>query len=592
MKKRIIAVLLAGALLLGTTACGGKDTSSGSKSPDTGESKTSATDSANDGATGDTGPLNAPGELPIVKEGEEVTLSLFMPGTNNIVTSFDYDDNLFTKQVMDETGLKLEFVTATAADLKEKQNMLLNTGDYPDIMLGSWALSYSDVDYYGKQGIFIPVNELNLDAYPKIQQIFDEYPATKETFTSNDGNMYALPSVNDCYHCVYSGGRAFYYAPFLRDSGKELPKTTEEFKEYLTYLRDGDPNGNGQNDEVPLAFNSESTTNFISTIAKWFLPWVDSDDGTPGIAMADGKITEQYKSDEFKQALKYMKELYDEDLILKESFTMSTDELLSIGENPGDPVLGMQFCTWSNTAFTKGSDRWHQNMVLPPMEGPNGHGYSGNKSPRSVVATGMCITDKCENPEAALALYNYFLNPEVALNGYLGPKGTGWDEPDANTLSLQGEAPLYKVLQTYMTSPVNTTWDQHHLMFRNSDFRLGEQAKDYETVKEFLDTFDSSLLEAVTSNDSFNEIFNFYTTDKNSAPYALSEDMFLPLILMDDADNTRVTDIKAVLIDYEKQTWVEFITGVRDIDAEWDTYLQELDNMGSAEMVEIMQKYV
>lgn len=583
MKKRLLAALLAGTLLLSTAACSSGESGSGD-----------ANSPADTSAEGES-ILNPPGELPIVKEGNELTLSIFLPGIGEKVSSFDYEDNLFTQKVVDETGIQLEFYAVSQADANEKLNLMLSSGEYPDLIRAQYIMQPTDMNYYASQGIFIPLDDYNLSQYPNIKEMMDAYPITKQYCTASDGKMYAIPEVNDCFHCAYSGGRAYYYMPFVRDNDLEVPTTTEEFKDFLTYIRDNDVNGNGDpSDEIPIAFGTNDTLNFISSVAKYFLPWVDIEDKFPGIALVDGKVTEQYKSDEFRQALAYMNELYTENLIAPDSFTMTVDELMALGENPDAPLIAVQFCNWSTGAVQKAGEsrRWFEYFVLPPMEGPNGPGYSGYRGPQSAVMLGMSITDQCENPEAAIALYNYLIDTEVQLDGYFGPKGTAWDDPDEGELSLKGETPLYKAIIPYGTGPVNSSWDQFNPMYRSFDFRLGEQAQDYDIVEEWFETGNPELLDQIVDNPSFNEINNYYGTETGSAPYALPDDMFLPPLLMESEDSSRVTDIKTVLQSYFLQTWVEFITGARDLDTEWDSYLAEVENMGSGEMVSIMQKYV
>lgn len=586
MKKRILSVVLAALLAITAAACGETPQSQGSSQ------ESSQASSSESSSAGGTGTLNAPGQLPIIKDGEKLSMTMFVPGIGQFVTSFDYADNAFTKKIVDETGIDLQIVACSTADGKEKLNLMLNSGDYPDLIRGS-TLTPSDLNYYAKQGIFLPVDELNLDAYSNIKSMLEQYPASRDIVGGPEGKMYALPDINDCLHCKYSGGRAWYYMPFIRDNNLTLPKTTEEYKDFLIQVRDSDFNGNGKADEVPIAFNKDSTQNFISCVAKYFMPWVDMENGSPGISVVDGKVTEQYKSEAFRQALKYMNELYSEGLIMPDSFTISTDELLAIGESPDGPAIGVQYCSWSNTAVKKAGEsrRWYEYFPLPPMEGPNGPGYSGDRGPWSACAIGVAITDKCQNPEAAVALYNYLLDFDVMLDGYIGPKGQAWDDPDDGAKSLMGTDALYKLLVPYGAQEVNAGWDQNNPMCRNSDFRLGEQATDYETVEKFLSTGDPTLIESVANNMSFNEINNYYYSTNVSAKYPMPE-IFLPPVVMDDTDSTRVTDIKTVLATYELQTWVEFITGARNIDTDWDAYIQELDNMGSSEMIAIMQKYV
>lgn len=589
MKKRILSAILSACMLASLAACGGAG--AGSSTPPS-PAVPSAAQSADKGGA-DGGILNPTGELPIVKEGSALTFSMFISGIGQQVSSYNYADNAFTKRVVDETGIQLEFVAVGDADKKEKLNVLLNSGDYPDLIRDAegGTIKNTDMDYYAQQGIFLPLDDYDILSYPNIKAAFDEYPALTDIVVASDGKTYGLPEVNDCLHCIYSSGRSWYYLPFIRDSGRKVPETTQELKDYLIYVRDNDLNGNGKQDEVPLAFAQGETDNFISCMAKYFLPLITNGDYW-GLALENGKVVEQYRSEEFRDALRYMRDLYAENLIQKDSFNMTDDQLRALGENPDGPVIATCFTSWNNGCVKKAgeSKRWYEWFILPPVKGPNGARYSGDKGPWSVLSAGMYVTNRCENVEAALALYNYFLDFEVTLDGYIGPKGECWAEPDAGTKSLQGDTPKYKLLTTYGAQPENAGWNGQNPMIRNSAFRLGEQATDYDQVADWLHTGNPELLDSMASNDSFNEIMNYITTLEGSMPYAIPQEYFLPPLVLEDMDSTRIADIKATFTPYREKTFVEFITGVRDIETGWDTYLSELDGMGTPEMVEIYQK--
>jgi len=63
---------------------------------------------------------------------------------------------------------------------------------------------------------------------------------------------------------------------------------------------------------------------------------------------------------------------------------------------------------------------------------------------------------------------------------------------------------------------------------------------------------------------------------------------------MNTTDSSRYGDINEVLDPFKRQVFVEFITGVRDINnnAHWSAYLSELDRLGSRELIQILQKYI
>jgi hypothetical protein len=128
----------------------------------------------------------------------------------------------------------------------------------------------------------------------------------------------------------------------------------------------------------------------------------------------------------------------------------------------------------------------------------------------------------------------------------------------------------------------------------NKQFRLGEQATGIEALQKWYETGDPSILEEAISAPVASGDGPWYLTSVKLSKYAMPESIFLPPMALDDADNARVSDITAVLNPYKNQAFAEFITGARDInsDADWNTYLADLDQMGAAEMVQIRQKYI
>lgn len=575
---RILALLLA--LMLTLSACSQGGSSAGESS---GTSSAASGETAEEGETG--GPIL---DLPLTTE--DVTFTMFISGLDNLTSSFALEDNDFTRKIYEDTGIKLEFIACSPAEKNDKLSVLLNSGDYPDLIRDNY-MSLNDIQYYADQDIFISLDEYNLMEYPNIAAAYEEFPELDEALRGSDGKLYTLPEVNDCLHNTYRGGRMHYYMPWFRDNDIEVPETLDEFTEYLRWVKTSDPNGNGEQDEIPFAFwNDESVIkNAISALAKPFLPWIQTDKDW-GLAVVDGKVTEQYRTEEFRDALRYMNMLYEEGLILENSFSISQDELRAIGDDPDCPMIAVVAAFGADGAVQKGTARWAEYFFLmPPLEGPNGDKWAPNKDPWNIFYPGMMVTDRCSDPNLAVALYNYMIDFEVSMDGYIGPKGEAWDDPDSDGVSLRGDEAKYKLLVNYGTQRVNSSWNQYNPMMRNSDFRLGEQAQDYETALEWLETGNPDLLEQVYTNPSFNEIAN-YNTALPLMEHAIPDEYFLPPMALSDEDNTRVADIKAVLDPYKLQVFAEFITGTRDIETDWDAYLAELDAMGSPEMVEILQR--
>jgi putative aldouronate transport system substrate-binding protein len=536
---------------------------------------------------GSGGNVTAKGSLPLTKDN--VTLSVFMAGLGTQVTSFDYRDNSFTKRVVDETGINLDIIAVADADANVRLNAMLGSGNYPDLIIGR-NISVSDLSYWGSQGVFLPLDQYDISSWPNIKTIMDEYPALEQRIRGADGKIYALPSVNDCLHCVYSGGRAWYYMPWTRDNNRKVPETIAEFTEFLRWVKNTDINKNGNsNDEIPIAFSANNLKHFIGFVSKAYMPFVMTDTYF-GFGLNQGRVWEQYRDNEFRQALATMASWYREGFIAPNSFTMTSDQFLSLVHND-TPLVAMGFQAW--TPGRQPSDRWIEYFHLKPLAGPTGLRHASNKDPWQILQTDMIITDKCKNPELAIGLYDYLLNFDVELDGYIGPKGEAWGDPDPGSKSLMGETPFYKVLVTFGGQRINSSWNQQNPMNQNSKFRLGEQARDLEISQRWWQTGDPSLRDQLVALSAYNEESNFYWANLDR-PWTMGQEYFIPPVALNDADNARVADINAVLNPYLELAWVEFITGARNINDNnaWNAYLADLDRQGSRDLVSIFQKYI
>jgi putative aldouronate transport system substrate-binding protein len=308
-----------------------------------------------------------------------------------------------------------------------------------------------------------------------------------------------------------------------------------------------------------------------------------------GLSRNGRQVVEQYKAKEFRDALKYLAGWYKEGLILPDSFSQPRQQLQALSTQD-TPVVAVAA---SNAVNNQGTEYYYRARWLPVLTGPTGEKHSFDAGPWSVLMAGMFVTDKCKDPKLALALYNYFLNFDVMLDGYYGPKGYGWTDADPNGISLRGDKATYKALRTYGTADVNRTWDQNHPMLRNQAFRYGEQANDVPKIQEWLRTGDLSLLDAMKANKSYNEVKNIIQATVR-IPDGTPVDKAIPPLAMNDADTRRIGDINAVLETTLDSYMVEFITGARDInsDAVWNAYLADLDRIGSKEKAAIIAKYL
>jgi putative aldouronate transport system substrate-binding protein len=527
------------------------------------------------------------GTLPLTTGNVTFTV---LKGIGGNVNSLDYRDNLFTKKIVDETGIKLDFSSSPTSDFTTRLSAMLNTGTYPELLIQ--GIDWRDLPYYADQGIVIPLDQYDPMSYPNIKAAFDEYPWLNDILRGPSGELLALPSINDCLHCVYSSGRAWYFMPWMRDKYggmDKVPQSIDELDAYLRWIKANDVNGNGdRNDEIPMAFSELNSA--VGYIAKSYLPW-----NSDGLALRNGRVWEQYKENEFRQALTVLAGWYKDGLIAPNSLSMTRDDLQAL-TTATPAIVGIIPGTWSNSFTQQPSDRWIDTFQMPQLKGPTGQRWAANNAPWGIGGVGMVITDKCKDPALALAWYDYMLRFEVMMDGYIGPRGTAWTDPDPGAKGLNGEDARYKLLTTFHGQTANISWEQGNPMIRNSAFRLSEQATDSDKAERWLATGDPSLKESLLTNNSYNEQMN-YRLARAQMEWTIPQEYFIPPTAdaqMTDLDRNRVVDIKAILNPQKSLAWAEFIAGIRNINdnVEWNAYLADLDRMGSSEMAAIYQKYI
>lgn len=308
--------------------------------------------------------LTDPGTYPIVKDGT-LDMTMFTMSMPNVE---DFATNDFTKFMEEKTGITMEFITGGRDDWEEKLNMILQSDDYPDIIFG---VSPNIAKYGVKEGIFIPLDEyLTEENVPNYLKMMEQYDlgVTRET----DGQIYSLANINDCYHCKYAR-KMWVNTYYLDQIGCEVPTTTDEFidvcKKFLEFKPDGIAVAGAQEgwftrmqDWLMQAYT------FIPTKSQTFnvRDYVALDSDT-------GKITSVATSDAYKEALKFMNELYEMGAIYDGDFTQTGEQMKTLVNQADEPVLFFTAGTISDAIDSASNNELYRHYeAMAPIKGPDG----------------------------------------------------------------------------------------------------------------------------------------------------------------------------------------------------------------------------
>ncbi|PRY26549.1 carbohydrate ABC transporter substrate-binding protein (CUT1 family) [Aliiruegeria haliotis] len=461
-----------------------------------------------------------------------------------------YDEAYPVERVARElTNIHLIDRTAgkNTTETREAMNLLLASGDLPDIV-GAQNFK-QQVNEFGPQGAFMPLNDLIEAHAPHIKAFFDERPELRAAISAYDGNMYYIPYLPDGKY-----GRAYFIRQdWLDKLGLEQPQNVDELYDVLVAFRDRDPNGNGEKDEVP--FFARNWEELIRLVTLWDGRSSGSD--TPhDFLVTDGKIVHPYAQEGYRNGLKNVAKWYAEGLIDPEVFTRGTsarEYLLS--ENLGG-LTHDWFASTSgyNAALSDDIEGFNFVPFLPPESISGVRMEEHRRIP--VKPDGWAISTANDHPVETIKYFDFWFTEEGRLLSNFGVEGETWD-------MINGE-PVFKPEVLNSDRPVNSQlWE------------VGAQIK-----KGYWQDY---RYEWQWTAQAAREGIELYDT------HDLLVDQFLGVAF--NKDEQAVYDkhwpsIRQYMLE-RQQAWV---LGTGDIEADWDDYISTLNKMGYDKVIAVMNE--
>jgi putative aldouronate transport system substrate-binding protein len=500
---------------------------------------------------------------PIVKD--KITLKAF---ALQDLTISDIETHYFFENLEKKTNIHIEWTLATYDTLTEMRNVILASGEYPDIILS--GLSKSDEVNLGMtQGIIMPLNDL-IDKYGQYYKKMTSYrPEIIKATTLPDGKIYSLPNFFYNLHVRYPK-KLWINKTWLDKLGMDVPKTTDEFEAALLAFKTRDPNENGKTDEIPFSASPKGWHSDM--IEQLMSPFIVNAYDNGRIIVENGKIRYAPAAPEYQQGLKWLKKLYDQGLFDSQVFSNDSAQLQQLGENPDAVILGCFPGGWYGEALygDPANPRIKDYVAVPPLEGPSGKSYT-YYDPLNMMNGCFAITKSCKSPEAAMRWADWLYSPEADFATWYGRLGEEWDYCYGEEKNLLGDGPaLYKILE-YLE------------LQESQNIVFGAMNLPYcEPIKEIY------LGLASEGGDDYNSMMTKLTQElyvgheMDEIPPA---DMYyLP------AEAIEIAQIFTPLDDYVREATARFILGKMDIDTDWSSYLNEMQKLGLNRYLEIKQK--
>lgn len=556
--KKTIAMLLTLVLLLSLFAGCGKTEAEAPAAPQ----ETTKTDSAAAALPDDSAP-----ELSAAGEGEMENRQSWLCDEKTTLTISTYDavnssylppsnDLWFWQQMEEYTNVHIEWEVSTIAGYDEVVNTKLSAGvDLADIVMSNNTRATKNA---GDNGVFVDLAPYWDTCFTNTQAYFDSIGTDLTAVLKNpNGAIYGIPNTTN----PTEGHITFCYnTAWLEELGKEVPTTLDEFTE-LMYLfqSSGDLNHNGLADEVALT--SSGVDVLTSVLGNAF--GLEQYEGWDAFnADENGVVYPEYTTDNMRAYLTYLNQLFTDGVLDQEICYMGMDTL---AEKVANDRVGC-FVFYSGFAIGYGvlTPAGIENPLaeIYTLGLPLASEYNGNEGyfMRRTVAygnSGASVTSECENIELACKWLDVlYADPYIMWIRAYGR------ENETYYYDENGE--------------VQPIVDEEGNLADVTQLGCGQLSLP------FIQTTEELLLDKLA--------YDWYLEQYEQIRQCTWRSASVPKVSIFSEEESELRDMNnSEVLTYWLESRDCFITGIKDINTEWDAYVAGIESMGLGTLNEVWQ---
>lgn len=486
--------------------------------------------------------------LPIVDEKLELSCWVTLGYKQQTVMS-SWDSIEAFSAIEEKTNIHINWMHPPVGGENEQLNTMIAARNLPDIIYTNWDSLVGGPGKMISDGIIIDIDPLVQQYAPNLLNFWEENPELRSYAYTDENQCFSMP-----YYWPEEGGYLFHFGYVVRGDWAEKlnvkrPTNVDEWYDYLKAVKEGDPNGNGEADELPLV--AQKLPDLYQTQRMYGIE--------PGALfyLEDGEVVSALDAPEYKDWLATMQKWYAEGLIdpdfLSTDRTMMDNKVLTnqagaIWSGAGTGQLGLY--------MKQKQDEGDTTFSLDPVPMPTTADGERLGWLKIVVGEGAGITTTNQHPVETIKYFDYMFSDEGHLLSQLGTEGKAYTMED-------GEVQFTE----YCTNnPDGLSSDSAMILCGMAPWSfVGYQLADYWK-------YNISFTPQAASSD---EVWGDYTVYK-----ALTGLRFTTEETSQVASITN--DLKALL----EETVSRIILGQASVD-DFDTFREQADQMQHRELLEI-----
>ena len=455
------------------------------------------------------------------------------------------------KLMSDAVGVDISYryVTDEQAPL-----LFLDPENMPDMLFSAantFGLSLQRINEYGKADALVNYIE-HLDKMPNLAKAYLEHPDLFDGVMSADGEVYTLPyyvyTLTGCTNLIY------FRADHLKAVGRDKqPATVDELTQLLRDLKAH--YGATDSKYIPMTAYEAGHANFDNRLTQYLFT-AFGNEVDPGVHIgSDGKAMAGFTTEQYKRMTLYIRQLVQEGL-LDADLLSAKSSIMQAFMNDNHTSVSTRMLNIPKTSYEGGVENYYISQPLTSQ-------YTSTPvfaEPTIARKWGAMISTTCEDLDAALAYMDAFFAPKenplneegtiYNLSLWLGEEGVDWEWVEEGKTYKEAEKPDGWAAQNGFSGTPYI--GKFHVMRQNPDGT-------------------TDLLPQGVHD--------------NCLPYAKTVVRDEALALTEDENDIYVEKWQDIS-KYVASMYAAVVTGEKDIEAEWGTYVANLQQMGLQEVLD------
>jgi len=141
------------------------------------------------------------------------------------------------KNLEKATGVKIEFLHPVSGSVLDQLNILLASGDYPDMIHYDWPGYSGGTAKLAADNVIIKLNDVIDKWMLNLRKYYAENPSIARQVKSDDGSFYLVPFIRGSDELRFTSGPVLR-ADWLKQDGLNAPETIAEWETVMQAFKD------------------------------------------------------------------------------------------------------------------------------------------------------------------------------------------------------------------------------------------------------------------------------------------------------------------------------------------------------------------